>query len=215
MNAEVPEVLIERQQGNRRSNERTGVKFRSSRGISVMPARQYFQRSGALIESRESRQVTTQLRRSPAFDRASCLYVGSRSRPPTRAFPEPTSGCIRRHDHDANAETRKLRSNAPFHSVYISFPSAKDPDFERRHPGRCNVEVVTSAPYDWFTRWEEAAGNTAGRNTKIQKRIGSSAPARTGAPCAERRREDRLCGTVDPAQHAPFHESSSAVRHTD
>ncbi|HZC36597.1 MAG TPA: hypothetical protein VE242_13330, partial [Chthoniobacterales bacterium] len=46
-------------------------------------------------------------------------------------------------NHDANYEKFSSDPNAGFPSVYISFPSAKDPDFERRHPGRAAVEVVT------------------------------------------------------------------------
>ena len=38
--------------------------------------------------------------------------------------------------------------------VYVSFPSAKDPDFARRHPGHATVEVITAAPYEWFEPWE-------------------------------------------------------------
>ena len=40
--------------------------------------------------------------------------------------------------------------------VYISFPSAKDPDFERRHPGRATIDVITLAPYEPFAAWEGA-----------------------------------------------------------
>jgi all-trans-retinol 13,14-reductase len=39
--------------------------------------------------------------------------------------------------------------------VYISFPSAKDPSFATRFPGRATIEVIVSAPYDWFARWAD------------------------------------------------------------
>jgi len=45
--------------------------------------------------------------------------------------------------------------------VYLSFPSAKDPDFQRRYPGRSTIEAITLAPYEWFKDWE---------NTKWKKR---------------------------------------------
>jgi all-trans-retinol 13,14-reductase len=41
----------------------------------------------------------------------------------------------------------------PFPGMFISFPSAKDPEFAQRHPGRATIEVVTLAPYGWFERW--------------------------------------------------------------
>jgi all-trans-retinol 13,14-reductase len=39
--------------------------------------------------------------------------------------------------------------------VYLSFPSAKDPDFSRRYPGRSTIEAITLGPYAPFQRWEE------------------------------------------------------------
>src|ERR1700736_6047571 len=39
--------------------------------------------------------------------------------------------------------------------VYISFPSAKDPDFARRHPGRATIDVITLARWDSFARWSD------------------------------------------------------------
>jgi len=44
--------------------------------------------------------------------------------------------------------------NNEFPVVYISFPSAKDPDFNNRYPGKATVELVTVIPYKLFTKWE-------------------------------------------------------------
>jgi len=44
---------------------------------------------------------------------------------------------------------------APLPFVYISFPSAKDPSFVKRYPGRATIDVITAAPYEWFRRWED------------------------------------------------------------
>jgi all-trans-retinol 13,14-reductase len=44
---------------------------------------------------------------------------------------------------------------APVPLAYISFPSAKDPDFSRRAPGKATIEVVSIAPYEWFESWED------------------------------------------------------------
>ena len=50
--------------------------------------------------------------------------------------------------------------NAPFPVVYISFPSAKDPDYLNRHPGTATIEIVAPAPYEWFEQWK---GTTWGK----------------------------------------------------
>lgn len=39
--------------------------------------------------------------------------------------------------------------------VYISFPSAKDPDFLRKYPGRATIEIVAPGPHDWFAQWAD------------------------------------------------------------
>jgi len=58
-------------------------------------------------------------------------------------------------DHDANVERFARDINAPLPGVYLSFPSAKDPDFQRRHPGKSTVEAITMLPYAAFDRWAD------------------------------------------------------------
>ena len=58
-------------------------------------------------------------------------------------------------DHDASVERFARDIDSPFPVVYISFPSAKDPDFQRRHPGKGTIEAITLVPYEAFAKWEE------------------------------------------------------------
>jgi all-trans-retinol 13,14-reductase len=58
-------------------------------------------------------------------------------------------------DHDANVERFARDIDAPLPCVCLSFPSAKDPDFQRRHPGKSTIEALTMLPYTAFDRWEE------------------------------------------------------------
>jgi len=53
--------------------------------------------------------------------------------------------------------------------VYISFPSAKDPDFAKRHPGKATVEVVSIAPYDRFQKWEDTKWMKRGEDYEAVK----------------------------------------------
>ncbi len=59
------------------------------------------------------------------------------------------------HDHDANIARYLANPDAPLPVAYLSFPSAKDPDFSRRYPGKATIEVVGLAPYDWFSKWSD------------------------------------------------------------
>jgi phytoene dehydrogenase-like protein len=47
--------------------------------------------------------------------------------------------------------------NAPIPIAYVSFPSAKDPSFASRHPGKATALVVTPARIEWLERWAETA----------------------------------------------------------
>jgi all-trans-retinol 13,14-reductase len=71
-------------------------------------------------------------------------------------------------DHDANVE-RFARDfpqdlDAPFPAVYLSFPSAKDPEFQRNYPGRSTVEVITPVPYAAFAAWGETRWKRRGED---------------------------------------------------
>jgi len=60
-------------------------------------------------------------------------------------------------------------SDAPLPLVYLSFPSAKDPDFTRRHPGRATIEAITVAPYSWVQKWEKTAWKKRGEDYEAFK----------------------------------------------
>ncbi|MEM7437244.1 MAG: NAD(P)/FAD-dependent oxidoreductase [Myxococcota bacterium] len=60
--------------------------------------------------------------------------------------------------------------------VYLSFPSAKDPDFARRYPGKSTIEAITLAPYEWFRAWEDTSWKKRGDDydafkAKLQDRL--------------------------------------------
>jgi len=69
-------------------------------------------------------------------------------------------------DHDANVERFARDIDAPLPGVYLSFPSAKDPDFQRRHPGKSTVEAITMLPYAAFDRWGDTRWKRRGDEYK-------------------------------------------------
>jgi all-trans-retinol 13,14-reductase len=79
-------------------------------------------------------------------------------------------------DHDGNIKRFVADADAPLPVAYVSFPSAKDPDFERRHPGRGTIEVITLAPYEWFqpyesTRWGKRGAEYEALKRKLSDRL--------------------------------------------
>jgi len=73
-------------------------------------------------------------------------------------------------DHDASVERFVADPDAPLPVAYLSFPSAKDPDFQRRYPGKATVEVVTLAPWAWFSRWNDTRWGRRGDDYDALKR---------------------------------------------
>ncbi|WP_394849274.1 NAD(P)/FAD-dependent oxidoreductase [Pendulispora brunnea] len=57
------------------------------------------------------------------------------------------------YDHDATARAFQRDPQAPFPLVYINSPSAKDPDWERRHPGISTLVAIVPASFAPFARW--------------------------------------------------------------
>jgi all-trans-retinol 13,14-reductase len=82
------------------------------------------------------------------------LYVGARGDAAELGLSPSNVWVYPGHDHDAQLAGYLDDPDAPLPLAYLSFPSAKDPDFARRHPGKSTIEVIGVAPYDWFAGWE-------------------------------------------------------------
>ncbi len=82
-----------------------------------------------------------------------CLYVGLRRAENEPEFDATNLWIHKAADHDAAFERCMNDPEAPLPVSFISFPSAKDPTFERRYPGHSTIEVVAPAPYAWFEKW--------------------------------------------------------------
>ncbi len=72
-------------------------------------------------------------------------------------------------DHDANVERFGRDPDAPLPGTYISFPSAKDPDFQRRYPGHSTIEAIAMVPWQPFARWEQTPWKRRGKEYESLK----------------------------------------------
>jgi all-trans-retinol 13,14-reductase len=98
--------------------------------------------------------LRNQLRKIPPSSAHLSLYVGLAKSDAELGLKGSNLWIYPSFDHDANVDRFARDMDAPFPVVYISFPSAKDPDFQRRHPGRGTIEAITMVPYEAFARWE-------------------------------------------------------------
>jgi len=100
-----------------------------------------------------------------------CLHVGLEKTAKELELPMANIWVYPGPDHDDNLRRFESDSTAPLPLVFISFPSSKDPSFERRHPGKATIEVTTFAPYDRFSRWQD---QSAGQRDEAYGKMKSS-----------------------------------------
>ncbi len=84
-----------------------------------------------------------------------CLYIGLKGTPTELELPKTNYWVYPADkDHDACVERYLADIDEPFPVVYISFPSAKDPDFTNRYPDRSTIDIITLVPFETFAKWE-------------------------------------------------------------
>jgi len=88
------------------------------------------------------------------------VYIGLKGTAAELGLPRTNFWIYPKNDYDGALEEFMQDKDAPFPVVYISFPSAKDPDYLDRHPGTATIEIVAPAPYEWFEKWK---GTTWGK----------------------------------------------------
>jgi all-trans-retinol 13,14-reductase len=89
-----------------------------------------------------------------------CLYIGLRDTAENLGLPKTNFWIYPHNDFDRALDDFAASPDAPFPVVYVSFPSAKDPDYLNRHPGTATIEIVAPAPYGQFEKWQ---GTTWGK----------------------------------------------------
>ncbi len=152
-NAEVDEILVQ-------NNKAVGV--RMADGNEVM-APMVISSAGIVntYEKLLKREVVQKNKLKEQVDKVKpsvahfCLYVG---------INEPTASLNLQkanywiypdnYDHDTNINNFLEDSSSEIPVVYVSFPSAKDPSWEERYPGKTCIDIITLASYEEFKQWE-------------------------------------------------------------
>jgi all-trans-retinol 13,14-reductase len=98
-----------------------------------------------------------------------CLYIGIKKTAEELGLPKTNYWIYPSDDHDTSVARYLKDPEAPLPVTYISFPSAKDPDFLNRYPGKATIEVLGLAPYEWFARWEASRWMKRGEDYEALK----------------------------------------------
>lgn len=152
ISAEVDEIIIEK-------NKAKGVKMADGR---IFTANNTISGAGIMAtynkmlpaETVSKHQLADQLQKVERSVSHACLYIGLKGSPDELQLPKTNywiyPGDL---DHDGCVDRYLNDLDQPFPVVYISFPSAKDPDFPIRYPGKSTIDIITLVPYDAFAPW--------------------------------------------------------------
>jgi len=97
------------------------------------------------------------------------VYIGLQGTAEEFGLPRTNYWIYPGNDYDAALDRFIADPTGPFPAVYISFPSAKDPDFARRHPGKATIEIVAPAPYEIFAPWADRTWGQRGEDYEALK----------------------------------------------
>ena len=89
-----------------------------------------------------------------------CLYVGLRGTAEELGLPKTNFWIYPSAHYERDLARLADGPDCDPPLAYISFPSAKDPSFTQRYPGRATIEIVAPGLQEWFEPW---AGTTWGK----------------------------------------------------
>lgn len=105
-----------------------------------------------IVEKHKLQDNLQKVERSMAH---ACLYIGFKESPEDLKLPKTNYWIYNDNiDHDESVDRYLADLNQPFPMVYVSFPSAKDPDWSNRYPGKSTIDIITLLPYEPFEKWE-------------------------------------------------------------
>ncbi|MEE4216151.1 MAG: NAD(P)/FAD-dependent oxidoreductase [Xanthomonadales bacterium] len=84
-----------------------------------------------------------------------CLYIGLQETAEELGLPKTNFWIYPSEHYEKELAAFDNDPEAEFPLVYISFPSAKDPSFTQRYPGRATIEIVAPGPHEWFESWAD------------------------------------------------------------
>ena len=150
--AEVDQIIIEK-------NSATGVKMSDGKTFfakNIISGAGIMTTYNKLLPKHivEKHQLKEQLKTVKRSVSHACLYIGLNGSPEELKLPKTNYWIYPDHiDHDTAIENYVNDLDQDFPVVYISFPSAKDPDWSNRYPGKSTIDVITLLPYTPFDKW--------------------------------------------------------------
>ncbi len=153
ISAEVDEIIVENNKA-KGVRMKDGKEFRANTvvsGIGIINTYEHLL-SEELVKQHKLKAQLQKI--TPSVSHA-CLYLGLNGSPEALKLPKMNFWIYPGDaDHDTSVARYLKNMDEPFPVVYISFPSAKDPDWSNRYPNRSTIDIITLVPWDAFAKWE-------------------------------------------------------------
>ena len=99
-----------------------------------------------------------------------CLYLGLKHSAKELGIPTANFWIFPdEYDHEKSSSDYFSVKTDKKPIVYISFPGAKDPDFEKRYPNKCTIEIIILESYDKYKAWENTRWKHRGEEYDLLK----------------------------------------------
>ncbi len=98
-----------------------------------------------------------------------CLYVGLNASDAALKLPKHNIWLYNSYNLDADYAVHMADKNYIPSMAYISFPSAKDPGWNAKHPNSSTIQVIASCPYEWVKEWEDKKWQKRGGEYDVYK----------------------------------------------
>lgn len=149
ISANVKRIIIEK-------NKATGVEMENG---DLLYARKIISNTGIhntynkLIRTDKNKSTNELNSMKPSISHV-CLYVGLSASDEALTLPKHNIWLYDNYDLDKSYDMHMSNKDLNPSLAYISFPSAKDPDWAKTHPDTSTIQVIASCPYEWVEKWE-------------------------------------------------------------
>ncbi len=99
------------------------------------------------------------------------MYIGLKDSPSNLKLPKTNFWIFPHYDADQAYKDFEADMTQAFPAVYISFPSAKDPEWQRQNPNKSTIEIVAPCPFEWFAKWKDEPWGKRGEEYEALKAL--------------------------------------------
>lgn len=122
------------------------------------------------VSVKKKYKLDEQLKKVEVSSSHLCVYAGFKGDAAELDIPKTNFWIYPDFDHDKNVQAFNDSLGEDMPLVYVSFPSAKDPDWNNRYPNKSTVEIVAPCKPEWFQAWQSSTWNKRGSDYECLKK---------------------------------------------